>query len=129
MCRSPLPNKIQPSAMRWRVGRKPTSRSIALTSCHGQPVSAARAADDRSVASATLVKTMVRDGVMARGFLLFFQAFSIVAFVTYGSQDATVSQQRYGNSNLATFGRGWLVLLGCLPMLGVPGVGAGLLRR
>src|SRR6266852_6042536 len=29
--------------MRWRVGRRPTVRSIALTSCHGQPVSSARA--------------------------------------------------------------------------------------
>src|SRR6185312_9065071 len=36
--RSPLPNSSQPSAMRWRVGRKPTWRRFALTSCHGQPV-------------------------------------------------------------------------------------------
>ena len=28
--------------MRWRVGRKPTWRSIAFTSCHGQPVSSER---------------------------------------------------------------------------------------
>ena len=40
--RSPLANKIQPSAMRCRVGRKPTSRSFALTSCHGHPVRSAR---------------------------------------------------------------------------------------
>src|ERR1700674_4463453 len=30
--------------MRWRVGRKPTWRSMAFTSCQGQPVSSARAA-------------------------------------------------------------------------------------
>src|SRR5580658_10926343 len=28
--------------MRWRVGRRPTSRSFAFTSCHGQPVRSAR---------------------------------------------------------------------------------------
>src|SRR5665647_3416090 len=42
--RSPLPNRIQPSAMRWRVGRRPTLRSIAFTSCQGQPVSEVRSA-------------------------------------------------------------------------------------
>ncbi len=35
--RSPLPNRSRPSAMRWRVSRKPTELSISLTSCHGQP--------------------------------------------------------------------------------------------
>ena len=30
--------------MRWRVGRKPTWRSIAFTSCHGQPVNSERSA-------------------------------------------------------------------------------------
>ena len=30
--------------MRWRVGRKPTWRSMVFTSCQGQPVSSERAA-------------------------------------------------------------------------------------
>jgi hypothetical protein len=33
-----LANRSQPSASRWRVGRKPTSRNIARTSWKGQPV-------------------------------------------------------------------------------------------
>src|SRR6266545_1468182 len=36
----------------------------------------------------------------------FSKPYSIVAFVTYEPQDATVSQQRYGYSKLAPFGRG-----------------------
>ena len=66
-------------AMRWRVGRRPTSRSIAFTSCHGQPVRAVRGtgAGSRSGASATFVNTMVRDGVMD------LPNATIVSFVTY----------------------------------------------
>src|SRR5580692_11589057 len=66
MWRSPLPNSNQPSSMRWRVGRSPTCRSIALTSCQGQPVSAARRAciGACSGAVAAAVKTMARDGVV-----------------------------------------------------------------
>ena len=33
--RSPLLNRIQPTAIRWRVGRRPTSRSMDFTSRHG----------------------------------------------------------------------------------------------
>src|SRR5262249_32776510 len=101
MCRSPLPNRIQPSAMRCRVGRKPTSRSMDFTSCHGQPVSVERAVGlaSRPGLSIVLVYAM-RDGVMARlGFPLLYSG-AIVAFVTYAPEDATPSQQHWGNSNL-----------------------------
>src|SRR5438093_2810624 len=66
MCRSPLPNKIQPSAMRWRVGRKPTSRSMDFTSCQGQPVSGERAtpAATGSAVSRGLMDMTVRDAGM-----------------------------------------------------------------
>src|SRR5450759_5071956 len=58
--RSPLPNSSQPSAMRWRVGRKLTWRSIAFTSCHGQPVSSERSAAFAAAAGVTYGNTMVR---------------------------------------------------------------------
>src|SRR5262245_45617807 len=60
MCRSPLANRIQPSAMRWRVGRRPTSRSLALTSCQGQPLSSARHMGPRRSVSGGLEITVVR---------------------------------------------------------------------
>src|SRR5882757_2755357 len=107
MCRSPLPNRIQPSAIRWRVGRSPTSRSIDLTSCHGQPVSVERGATlaSRSVPSTALANTMVRDGGIGTPEPFTSEPFGtstrlIVAFVTYRPQDATPSQQHWGNSNL-----------------------------
>jgi hypothetical protein len=61
-----LPNNNHPKAIRWRVGRNPTCRSIALTSCQGQPVSALRSMICGAAAgSATFAKIMVRDVVMA----------------------------------------------------------------
>src|SRR5712691_11021533 len=106
MCRSPLPNRIQPSAMRCLVGRRPTSRSMDLTSCHGQPVSEEREAEapSRSAPSTEFVNTMVRDAVIGTPEPFQYQRPTIVAFVTYRSEDATPSQQDWGNSNLAAFG-------------------------
>src|SRR5215218_994085 len=46
-CRSPLANRIQPSAMRCLVGRSPTERNIDFTSCHGQPFRSVRAGASR----------------------------------------------------------------------------------
>src|SRR6266446_3101952 len=108
MWRSPLPNRIQPSAMRWRVGRRPTSRSMAFTSRQGQPVSAERADvfGTRSACSAALVKTMVRDGVMGTTEPLDTDPATIVAFVTYGAEHATPSQQHSDYSNLADIRQG-----------------------
>src|SRR5215471_971304 len=66
-CRSPLPNKIQPSAMRCRVGRRPTSRSMALTSCQGQPVRSARPSGFASSfgdCDTTLDRTVGRDCII-----------------------------------------------------------------
>src|SRR5258708_34533306 len=99
---SPVPNRMQPSAMRWRVGRRPTSRSMDFTSCQGQPVSAERAdvLGNRSASSAALVKTMVRDGVMGTTEPLDTDPAMIVAFVTYGAEHATPSQQHSDYSNL-----------------------------
>ena len=50
--------------MRWRVGRSPTSRSMALTSCHGQPVRPPLRRLSRSGSLGALANTMVRDGVI-----------------------------------------------------------------
>src|SRR5262245_31417029 len=102
MWRSPLPNRIQPSAMRWRVGRRPTSRSMDFTSRQGQPVSAERgdALAARSAPSTALVKTMVRDGVMGTTEPFKSYPARIVAFVTYGAEHATPSQQHWGDSEL-----------------------------
>src|SRR5512132_3831181 len=87
--------------MRWRVGRKPTSRSMDFTSCHGQPVSAERKGVPaaRSAPSTALVKTTVRDGVVGTGEPFMLLA-TIVAFVTYGAEHATPSQEHWGDSNL-----------------------------
>src|SRR5215472_16846414 len=115
MCRSPLPNRIQPSAMRWRVGRKPTSRSIDFTSCQGQPVSVER----RSEPPIALATTTVRDGVMDTAGPS--DTYAIVAFVTYWPEDATASQRAWGNSNLVAFGRARLTLPPRRPMLGLGG--------
>src|SRR5207248_2048316 len=60
------PNSIQPSAMRWRVGRKPTSRNMVLTSCHGHPVSAERCSSGTGAASTSvLLKTSFSEPDMA----------------------------------------------------------------
>src|SRR5262245_17026366 len=108
MWRSPLPNRIQPSAMRWRVGRRPTSRSMDFTSRQGQPVSAERedALAARSALSAALVKTMVRDGAMGTIEPSRHSSATIVAFVTYGAEHATPSQQHWGDSNLGDIRQG-----------------------
>src|SRR6476660_3642474 len=107
MCRSPLPNRIQPSAMRWRVGRKPTSRSMDFTSRHGQPVSAERVKAARSASSTGLVKTTVRDDVMYGWNLSKMPCPPrIVAFVTYGAEHATPSQQHSDYSNLGDIRQG-----------------------
>src|SRR5262245_39088700 len=50
--------------MRWRVGRRPTCRNMALTSCQGQPVRADRSGD-RSVLAFILGITKVRVGVIS----------------------------------------------------------------
>jgi hypothetical protein len=49
---------------------------------------------------------MVRDDVMTQKTYCCRVRQPIVAFVTYWRQDATASQQVYGYSNLATFGKG-----------------------
>src|SRR5262245_36242721 len=105
MWRSPLPNRIQPSDMRWRVGRSPTSRSIACTSCQGQPVSTelAVACAKRALPSTVLGDTM-RDAVIGTQLgLLEYHTGKFVAFVTYSPEDATASQQNCCNSNLPIF--------------------------
>src|SRR5262249_60688676 len=43
--RSPLLNRIQPTAIRWRVGRRPTSRGMDFTSRHGHRGARGRARD------------------------------------------------------------------------------------
>src|SRR6516225_4048474 len=89
-CRSPLPKSIQPSAMRCRVGRKPTPRSMALTSCQGHPVreyrelELATAPECRSAA----VKTTLWGGGMDYPERCQAGGGTIVAFVTYCSEDA-----------------------------------------
>src|SRR5581483_2994986 len=46
--------------MRWRVGRNPTPRNSARTSCHGQPLRSSRAGGASRTGSAPAVeKTMV----------------------------------------------------------------------
>ena len=40
------PNKIQPSAMRCRVGHNPTHGGLVLTSCQGHPVRSGRTGSD-----------------------------------------------------------------------------------
>src|SRR4029077_19472140 len=95
------------------------------------PVSAERAAAlaSRSALSAALVKTMVRDTVMGTPEpSATLKSTTIVAFVTYGGEDATPSQQHWGNSNLAAFGRRALALPPAAPMLGLPYLG-NLIRR
>src|SRR5215468_2321200 len=103
MWRSPLPNRIQPSAMRWRVGRRPTSRSMDFTSRQGQPVSAER--EDvlaaRSALSTALVKTMVRDGAMGTIEPSRHSGGNDCCICNiYGAEHATPSQQHWGDSNL-----------------------------
>jgi hypothetical protein len=68
------------------VGRNPTCRSIAFTSCQGQPVNVPRSIACDGGGSATSVKTMVRDGVIGSTHN------EIVSFVTYLPEDATGSQ-------------------------------------
>src|SRR5262249_12856032 len=104
--------------MRWRVGRRPTSRSMDFTSCQGQPVSAERAAGRRSPtarASAT-----VRGGVMDTAGPS--DTYTIVASVTYWPEDATASPRAWGDSNLPVFARGTLALPPGRPMLGLCGI-------
>jgi hypothetical protein len=81
-----------------------------LTSCHGQPVSEEREAEaaSRSAPSTEFVNTMVRDAVIGTPEPFQYQLPTIVAFVTYRLEDATPSQQDWGNSNLAAFrGQTW----------------------
>src|SRR6266446_2906998 len=93
MCRSPLPNRIQPSATLCRVGRSPTSRSMDFTSCHGQPVSWERALLSAQApgGSLDLLKTTECDGVIGTPEPYSSHPRAIVAFVTYCFRDATPS--------------------------------------
>jgi hypothetical protein len=77
--------------MRWRVGLKPTVRSMAFTSCQGHPVSAGcgRLIEDAPASGSAVVKAMVcgngmdyPDTIKPTG--------KIVASVTYTTGDAKV---------------------------------------
>src|SRR6516165_3047362 len=97
MCRSPLPNRSQPSARRWRVGRNPTARNFAFTSCQGQPVSAARAVGGcrpgpAAGMEAVDLKIIGRDGVIGNLEAVVTTLMEIVAFVTCGPADANPSR-------------------------------------
>src|SRR5262249_15318604 len=62
-CRSPLANRIQPSAMRWRVRRRPPARSLALTSCPEPP----RTASERAMLR--LSRTLLGSPLLGRPLL------------------------------------------------------------
>jgi hypothetical protein len=81
-CLSPLPKSIQPSAMRCRVGRKPTSRSMVLTSCQGQPVRADHEAALATSSEFAVVKPTLCGSGMGTPEPLVTSNPTIVAFVT-----------------------------------------------
>src|SRR5215813_4458819 len=57
--------------MRWRVGRRPTSRNMALTSCQGQPVRSARGLASCSEDCGTNLDTTVGRGCIIETLHLF----------------------------------------------------------
>src|SRR6516162_9640709 len=100
--------------MRWRVGRRPTARSIALTSCHGQPVSAGRVAVP-AIPSATAVAVLrmtLSGGDMGTPGHSYVLIATTVALVTYRSEDATAPGR--GWKSFAMLCRAWLLLVWAL---------------